>query len=194
MERFTAHLQLAEPDPEKGTISGVAAVFDREFETMFGPTVIERGAFAESLKARPNVVLLWQHDSWSPIGRTTELEERKEGLRVTARIADTGLGRDALTLMRDEIIRDLSIGFDPVTLTEGKNGKPRVIHKVDLKEISLVTWGAASPVGARVFEVNRQERRSQNAVLAQAHRAIGAFETILKRCPELAAQLTTKGT
>ena len=152
LESLAAPFKLQESNPEEGTFSGLASVFDKEFETENGRTVIERGAFAESLKARPEVPVLWQHEAMEPIGLVKQMEESEEGLVVRGQLSATTRGKDARTLLRDRVIRDLSIGFDK---RESHQGTPRRLKALDLFEVSLVTWGAAGPLGARVREVNR---------------------------------------
>lgn len=80
------------------------------------------------------------------------MEETDEGLSVRGKLSATTRGNDARTLLRDAVIRDLSIGFDK---REAHQGTPRRLKALDLFEVSLVTWGAAGPIGARVREVNR---------------------------------------
>ncbi|HWO88458.1 MAG TPA: HK97 family phage prohead protease [Gemmatimonadales bacterium] len=152
MERLQAAFTVQEPIGDHGTFAGLAAVFGREFPTEMGPTIIERGAFAESLKQRSQVPILWQHDDREPIGLATELRETDEGLAIRGLISETARGKDARVLLRDQVVRDLSIGFDK---REAQQGIPRRLKVLDLYEVSLVTWGAAGPIGARVREVNR---------------------------------------
>lgn len=81
------------------------------------PTVIHAGAFVNTLAdpdQRSRVVLLWQHDTAKPIGKPLELREDARGLFLRGVLADTELGRDTATLLRSGVIREMSIGFDPV--------------------------------------------------------------------------------
>ena len=51
------------------------------------------------------------HDWDNPIGRFTAAEEVAKGLKVAWAISDTAHGRDVKTLLKDGVIKKLSIGF-----------------------------------------------------------------------------------
>lgn len=149
---------------EEGEFEGVAAVFGSLVESWV-PTIVERGAFERTIREdKDRIKILWQHDPRLPIGRPTLLEETDKGLRIRGKISQTEAGRDALTLMRDGVVTELSIGFDPVKWrmeqapeqTEAR----RHLDEVRLWEVSPVTF-AADPE-ARVTEVHA----SYHAVVA----------------------------
>ena len=151
-ERFRAALKITDKDAAAGTFSGYASVFKVPIDT-WPPTVIEPGAFKATLgnKAdRDRVRILWQHRVDQPIGVPTDLAEDKEGLRITGRLSDTQLGRDARTLLEDGVVREMSIGFDPVkwtmqadpTAPKDPDKFIRHLSEVKLWEVSLVTFGA----------------------------------------------------
>ncbi|UCF19251.1 MAG: HK97 family phage prohead protease, partial [Gemmatimonadota bacterium] len=153
-ERLTFAFELKDAQPEDGTFSGRALVYGREFETMFGPLVIEPGAFADSIKRnRDRLKILWQHNQDEPIGRPLGLEDRPDGVHVRGRISKTTRGRDALILLRDRVVDELSAGVERVEEVAGKVSR---LKRGELHEISLVTFGAAGREGARVYEVNKQ--------------------------------------
>lgn len=150
---------LSESDAEKGTFRGLASVFDVMIDA-YVPTIIHRGAFAKTLQENAHRVrILWQHDAWEPIGRPVSMQETQVGLEVEGKISDVARGRDCLTLMRDGVITDLSIGFDPIRFDfEEREGAQTVrhIHEARLWEFSAVTWGANAP--ARIQSVHQLER------------------------------------
>jgi HK97 family phage prohead protease len=167
-ERETATLKfkLAPAEElEEGMFRGVASAFDTLIDTYI-PTFIKRGAFKETIKKdRARIKILWQHDPDKPIGLPEEMKETDEGLEITARISDTLEGRDALTLMRDGVVDDLSIGFDPLKWTIEKRpdlGDVRIVSKARLWEISPVTHGANPK--AKILEVNEQGGETQAVV------------------------------
>lgn len=104
--------------------------------------IIRATAFARTLETyRANPVLLWQHNWQLPIGRVTRVEPAAgRGLYIEAELSDTQQGLDAQTLLRDGVIRDLSIGFTPLQSVPTESG--REITDLELFEISLVTVGA----------------------------------------------------
>jgi len=132
-----AELERVRPD---GAFSGYASLFG---ERDLGNDVMARGAFARSLDRRgaTGVRMLWQHDPAEPIGVWTHIAEDAEGLRVTGRLATgTARGREVLELMRAGAIDGLSIGFRTVEgRTSPKTGIRR-LSKIDLWEISVVTF------------------------------------------------------
>jgi HK97 family phage prohead protease len=79
-----------------------------------GGDVILPGAFANTLGdfLRDGVVC-WQHDWATPIGRWLEAREDAHGLFVKGKISLTTAGKDALILLRDGVVKKLSIGYEP---------------------------------------------------------------------------------
>ena len=107
--------------------------------------VIERGAFAESIsRKRPKMLMhhgFGEH-SITPVGSWTELQETDDGLAVKGELF---LETDPLRLvgraMRAGELDGLSIGYIP-TVVEAKGDDQRVLKRIDLWEISIVTWPA----------------------------------------------------
>lgn len=155
-EFLRAQFDVEGHQKETNTFRGVASVFGVHIDAAI-PSVIHPGAFKRTLAHnRSRVRILWQHDDSEPIGIPTAMRETDIGLEVEGRISDTARGRDALTLMRDGVVTDLSIGFDAIKFEfdkPRKNAPPvRHIHEVRLWEFSPVTWGANEP--AKIAEVN----------------------------------------
>jgi len=134
---------------ERGVIEGYASLFDRPDSA---GDVIRRGAFAESLSRRgpAGVRFLYQHKSEEPIGLWEILREDARGLYVRGRIF-TGVrrGRDALCLLREGALDGLSVGFR--TQAARPRARGRVLLKVDLLEISLVTFPMMPGARARAL-------------------------------------------
>lgn len=109
-----------------------------------GGDVVERGAFAASLKrlaARTEPPrMLWQHDPAEPIGVWDRAREDERGLWVEGRLLlDVGRAREAAALVAAGAIDGLSIGYRAVRATRDATGRRR-LHEVDLWEVSLVTF------------------------------------------------------
>jgi HK97 family phage prohead protease len=143
-----------------GVFTGYAARFN---SADLGRDLILPGAFAESLAQRgvSGVRMLFQHDPAEPIGVWLELREDTRGLFVRGRlISEIARGREVLALMRAGAIDGLSIGFRTVEgRTNPKTGVRR-IAKIDLWEISVVTFPMHP--GARVSAFKRETHRSEN--------------------------------
>lgn len=124
---------------EDGIFSGYGSVFgvvDSYQE------VVAAGAFKESLDSRmPS--LLWQHRSGEPIGVYTTVKEDNIGLHVEGKLAlKTTRGAEAYELLKMGAISGLSIGFVTREDSYDRVTGVRTLKKVDLWEVSLVTFPA----------------------------------------------------
>lgn len=123
-----------------GVFEGYASVFDRED---LGRDVVVRGAFRDSLATRgaSGVRMLFQHDPAQPIGVWQSLEEDAKGLYAQGRLMhDVTRAREVMSLMKAGAIDGLSIGFRAVKAKRDTRSGVRRIEKVDLWEISVVTF------------------------------------------------------
>ena len=110
--------------------------------------IVAPGAFTDSLaelsaKGRP-VPVLWQHRSDTPIGVWDKLEEDEHGLRGdgTLLVADVAQAREAHALMKARAVTGLSIGYWVRESSFDEKTGIRTLTKLDLVEISLVTFPA----------------------------------------------------
>lgn len=123
-----------------GSFSGYASLFGK---VDLGKDVVERGAFAQSLRMRgaAGIRMLFQHDPHEPIGVWTEIREDARGLFVRGRLTkEVGRAREALSLMRTGALDGLSIGFRAVRSRRDTATGVRRILEADLWEISVVTF------------------------------------------------------
>lgn len=127
---------------EEGIFSGYGAVFDN-IDT--GGDVIEPGAFTKTLaEGWERVKILALHNDCDlPIGKPLELREDINGLFISAKVSDTAKGRDIKVLLKDGVLNELSIGYDPVIFDYDENGI-RHLREVKLWEVSIVTWAMNS--------------------------------------------------
>jgi hypothetical protein len=118
------------------TFSGYASTWDADL----GNDIISKGAFNKTLKERGDrVKILWQHAE--PIGKPSSMTTDSKGLLVEGKISKTRLGDEAVELMNDGVIDQMSIGFAiPSGKSERDNKGMRLIHEVKLFEFSLVTF------------------------------------------------------
>ncbi len=125
---------------DDGAFEGYASVFGRED---LGRDVIAPGAFRDSLAAKGagGIRLLFQHNPAEPIGRWEELKEDGKGLFARGRLTiEVARAREVLSLMRSGAIDGLSIGFRALKAHRDRARGIRRIDKVDLWEISIVTF------------------------------------------------------
>lgn len=121
--------------------------------------VVEPGAFTASLvdsrRKGKSIKMLWQHDSHQPIGVWDDLAEDSKGLWVKGRILKDAskLAAEAYGLLKGGALDELSIGYRTVQ-TEPHDDKQGVLKllKLDLREVSLVTFGALGRA-ARITDV-----------------------------------------
>ena len=151
MKRKDASLKIRDFDlsvkavSDDGLFSGYGSVFGvvDSYREIVAP-----GAFAESLaeisgKGRP-VPVLWQHRSGEPIGVYSALSEDGHGLKVEGRLIVDGVARakEAHALMKAGAVSGLSIGYYVREDSWDEKTRVRTLKKLDLVEISLVTFPA----------------------------------------------------
>lgn len=159
--RARAHLHLplevkfAKDSDDTMTFSGYGAVFDNV--DSYGDVIV-KGAFVDTLARAKTAndwpAMLLNHGGWGvtsddqvPIGIWTAMEEDDIGLRVEGKFADTARGREAYALLKmtpRPAINGLSIGY--IAKEWEMRSRPeeprRTLKKVDLLEVSLVTFPA----------------------------------------------------
>ena len=139
--------ELKDYDDKKMIIQGYGSYFDNKDAD---GDVIKKGAYKKTIEENGSrVKYLYQHKMDKPIGKMEELYEDDKGLVFQAKIADTQLGRDVYTLMKEGIINENSVGIMPIQ-KENKEGY-REISEVKLYEISAVTL--ASNEEAKILDV-----------------------------------------
>ncbi|MDE2579552.1 MAG: HK97 family phage prohead protease [Hyphomicrobiales bacterium] len=125
---------------EAGVFEGYASLFN---VADLSRDVVAPGAFSASLRRRGagGVKMLWQHDPTEPIGAWIWLREDLRGLAVRGRLnLAVARAREALALMREGAVDGLSIGFRTERARADSANGLRRLEKIDLWEISLVTF------------------------------------------------------
>jgi uncharacterized protein len=147
--------------PDGMVFEGYASVFNSRSENLGGFTeFVAPGAFTRSLKSRNDVKLLWNHDAGSVLGstraKTMTLTEDARGLKVSATLPNTQLGRDTAELIRTGIIDSMSFGFNVIKDSWNSEGNERTLHSVRLFEVSIVAFpayaGTAGTTNVRSLE------------------------------------------
>lgn len=130
---------------EDGIFEGRGSVFGNvdSYKEIVAP-----GAFTDTLaawKAQNRLPpVLWQHRSGEPIGPHLEMEERADGLYVKGQLLvnDVQRAKEARALMKAKAVNGLSIGFVTREDTYDRVTGIRTLKKVDLWEVSVVTFPA----------------------------------------------------
>jgi HK97 family phage prohead protease len=165
--KFTP-LDLKQVEPD-GTFAGYASLFNTED---MGRDIVLPGAFRDSLAARgaTGIKMLFQHKPDEPIGVWESLKEDARGLFVRGRLMlDVARAREVLSLMRSGALDGLSIGFRAVTGQRDARTGIRRLAKVDLWEISIVTFPLLPE--ARIAHVkSAREHRLLAAITEATHR------------------------
>lgn len=127
---------------------GYAAIFNSASEPLPFTEKIAPGAFRNSLRSRNDIKILWNHDTGAVLGSTRagtlKLYEDERGLRVTAQLPNTTLGRDTAELIRRGDVNAMSFGFSVPKNGDSWNddGTERTLHQVRLHEVSIVAFPA----------------------------------------------------
>lgn len=144
---------------------GVPAVRDdgvfQGYASLFGTAdgsgdVVMPGAFRDSIARRgaAGIRMLFQHDPAEPIGIWTELREDNRGLFVRGQLTQSVQRADELRgLLAEGAIDGLSIGFKTLLASRDRATGYRRLIRVDLWEISIVTFPMLA--GARVKALDR---------------------------------------
>lgn len=138
---------------DDGVFSGYGSVFGNvdSYKEIVAP-----GAFAESLaqwKTSGRLPpVLWQHRSGEPIGPFVEMFEDEHGLFAKGHllVGDVQRAKEARALMKAKAVNGLSIGFVTREDSYDRVSGIRTLKKVDLWEISVVTFPAnpAAQIGS----------------------------------------------
>ena len=152
---YICDLEIKDVNTASRTVSGYFAAFGNVDSD---GDVFQKGAFAKSLiENKERIMHLLQHNVTQPIGRPTVLKEDDTGLYFETPIAYTELGDDVLTMYKDGIYNEHSVGFEMIKSEPDQDGKyptvqsrwnpgqenpANVITEAKLWEGSTVTWGA----------------------------------------------------
>lgn len=124
----------------EGAFEGYASLFG---EVDSAKDIVAAGAFSKSLKGRgpAQIKMLFQHDPKEIVGVWDEIFEDQKGLKVKGRLlTNLQRGAELFSLMQAGALDGLSIGFRAAaSRTDPKTGI-RHIARIDLFEISLVTF------------------------------------------------------
>jgi len=151
MHHREMHVRAVNTDER--TVTGIAVPWDSpaSISDWFGSYTEQfaRGSVQDS----DDALLYWRHTD--PIGRIISHRDTDAGWEVTARISETPLGDEAYTLLRDGVVRSMSVGFYPITteIDDETGDVTRVAVRVG--EVSLVPMPAYD--GASITDVRHRQ-------------------------------------
>ena len=121
------------------TVEAYASIFGNVDE---GGDRANRGMFARTIEESfDEIAFCWQHDWKWPIGVPVVVEEHSTGLFTQSYVSETSTGNDALVLLRDGAVKQMSIAYNTVKSMTDEDTGVRDLLEVDLWEYSPVTWG-----------------------------------------------------
>jgi HK97 family phage prohead protease len=148
-----------------GVFVGYASLFGRRDQA---GDIVMPGAFAASLKLRGSdgIRMLFQHNPAEPVGSWIDIAENGRGLYVRGRLnLKVQRGRELAALLIERGLDGLSIGFKTIEASRDRATGARLLHKVDLWEISLVTFPMLS--GARVTAIKADALAAASALFTK---------------------------
>lgn len=134
MNRAYSVIDFRSVDDEKRIIEGIASTPEIDsYRTILEP---------EGAEFKLPLPVLYQHNSRQPIGKVVDAKVTKNGIRVRIQLAKSGVAEfidEAWALIREGLVRGLSVGFDPIEETFDKSFNGIRYLKWRWLELSTVT-------------------------------------------------------
>lgn len=106
-----------------------------------GRDIVEKGAFTKTLQENnKRIKTLFNHDWNVIIGKPLEMVEDSKGLYTKTQFIDTPKSREIYELVKEDIVNELSIGYDIVKNEYDKPNKVNKLKELKLYEYSFVTF------------------------------------------------------
>lgn len=132
-------LDAAKGDAPRRTISGTAVPYNVPARVSDGTEVIFKpGSLPVDGKA-PRLFMF--HDASMPVGIVTERVDTEQGMLFTAKVSASSQGQDAMIMLQETVIDQVSVGVNPTKFSYDEAGT-MVIEAADWTELSLVPIGA----------------------------------------------------
>jgi HK97 family phage prohead protease len=132
-------IDAAKGDAPRRSISGTAVPYNVPATVSDGTSVIFRpGSLPVEGKA-PR--LFMYHDASMPVGIVTERVDTEQGMLFTAKISASSQGQDAMIMLQETVIDQVSVGVNPTKFSYDESGT-MIIEAADWTELSLVPIGA----------------------------------------------------
>jgi HK97 family phage prohead protease len=145
-----SEMNLRISDAKTRTVTGIAVPYEVEAHG----EIFARDA----VTLEPGAKLFWQHEE--PIGLITEGKHTDAGYEITARVSETSLGNDIMTMLRDGVIDKFSVGFQ-LRNYEIVDGIRRVTDAL-VREVSAVVfpWYSTAEITAVRNDQNSEDETS----------------------------------
>jgi len=170
---------------EDGTFSGYGSTFGGTPDS-YGDVMVE-GCFSDTILAGGRngngIAMLYQHNPEEPIGTWEQISVNKKGLKVEGRLV-RGVQRADEThlLLKAGAMKGLSIGYNTLEYSWNKGKTIKYLEKVDLWEISPVTFPAntrATITGVKSLIENAQNERELEQGLRESGLSAAAAKYII---------------
>ena len=132
-------LDAAAGDTPRRSISGTAVPYNVPAVVSDGTAVIFRPGSLPVTGKAPR--LFMYHDASMPVGIVTERVETEEGMLFTAKISASSQGLDAMIMLQETVIDQVSVGVTPQKFSYDDDGT-MIIESATWTELSLVPVGA----------------------------------------------------
>ena len=163
---------------------GYAATFGTAADIGGFSETVRSGAFAASLRAKPDILALVDHDPSKLLARTRSgtlrLEEDRRGLQFELDVPGTTLGNDVLAMAERGDLGGMSFGFR-VTDEAWPDQRTRELRAVELVEISVVH---AFPAYDGTSVAARARIAGLQSLSPAQRRRLGLFARIFGRSAE----------
>lgn len=164
---------------ETGTFEGYGSTFGGEPDAV--GDIVAPGAFADFLATGRMPKMFWQHDHREPIGRWTEAIEDDRGLLLKGRLnMQVQRGREAYELLKEGDIDGLSIGYHTIEYTHNADDDTRLLQKLDLVEVSVVSMPCNDLALVAKVKAARAAVELKDRLMAGDRLSEREFEELLK--------------
>ena len=116
-----------------------------------------------------------------------ELREDDIGLYIKGYISPTSMGKDVRILVRDRVLKELSIGYMVKQYTVRADA--RHLEEIELLEISVVTWAANSSAKISGYKGGVATGNSISELLAEGRELIARLQELGVDTPDDGAEL-----
>lgn len=176
---LTVPLTVRAADAATREFTAIGVPFGAIYDMGFGYRErFERGSVDAS-----EAVLAYQHRT--PIGTITSARDTAEGLEITARISQTPTGDEVYTLLRDGVLRSMSIGFELLEAREEiEDGEPiTTITSARAVEFSVVLNPAYKD--AKITDVRAAQTPTEGTPMPNATDATETIEELRAHIDDL---------
>ena len=190
--------QLAAADSKMVKHDGIACLYNIEIDRLWTIIELAPGLFGTSISEPSKIVILNQHDSWSPIGKADKFTDGKDDLHMDFLLnTEVQAGAECSSNIKAGVLSGLSVGFDINRVEIQKRGEGarsyevEVITDATLKEVSCVTFPALDdarvensdidPDAAITFTIEGHHAMSQERLMAGDHIRLATYPARPKR-------------